>query len=76
MHFVRKQMKHSILTTTLWVVVTYDVFFLVVKELATHPTHRNFDEIDFIRIATYDVLPVATCTCDALQRFVKSGAGF
>jgi hypothetical protein len=69
-------MKHSILTTTLWVVVTYDVFFLVVKELiATHPTHRNFDEIDFIRITTYDVLPVATCTCEALQRFVKSGAG-
>ena len=67
MHFVRKKMKHSILTTT-WVVVTYDVFFLIVKELATHPTHRNFDEIDFIRIATYDVLPVATCTCDALLR--------
>ena len=55
MHFVRKQMKHSILTTTLWVVVTYDVFFLVVKELATYPTHRNFDEMDSIRIATYDV---------------------
>ena len=55
MHFVRKQMKHSILTTTLCVVVTYDVFFLVVKELATYPTHRNFDEMDFIRIATYDV---------------------
>ena len=28
--------------------------FLVVKELATYPTHRNF-EMDFIRIATYDV---------------------
>ena len=55
MHFVRKQMKHRILTMTLWVVVTYDVFFLVVKELATYPTHRNLDENDFIRITTYDV---------------------